>query len=265
VEIVAPERENPRNGKQSPCTDPGRAGCADILIGCGRLARRDDDQDARCREAGRYELRASEQLFDFEVRTFPSEEVLDCLQKYDTDNSCAHRRECDQFAAREKRFAGAKVRITPGTPEIDDDREHRPGMKHHEEQCHVGRSRVESEQLFREDDVRRARDGQQFRQPLDDREDQDVKEVHLYEILTPMFRSVFFAPRSVRGTAGSHYVSARCAADSLAIAQAVVRQGLAADKIRVGIPIQRPTAPARMVGQLVNVEEHPLRTQHCLT
>ena len=90
VEIVAPEREKPRNGMQSPCTTPmmpdwpsvsGFGGTIAAFNGFGRTPADeaaalgqagDQDEDSRAEERGGDEIEAAEQLFDFSRRWMPA-------------------------------------------------------------------------------------------------------------------------------------------------------------------------------------------------
>ena len=79
---------------------------------------------------------------------------------------------------RAKAARRAEVRGAPRLPEIDNDREHGPGVQHDQQQSQLRRRRVQPHQFFRHYDVGGARYGQQLRRALNDGQEGDLPEVH---------------------------------------------------------------------------------------
>jgi hypothetical protein len=65
-----------------------------------------------------------------------------------------------------ERLGARKVTAPPGIPEIGDDREHGAGMQHDQQKSHGRRGGIQAHELFGDDDMRRARDRQQFAEAL---------------------------------------------------------------------------------------------------
>ena len=70
-------------------------------------------------------------------------------------------------------FHEEKYVSLPGPPEIDDHREHRTGMEHHEKQGHFRCGGVQTEDLLGDDHVGGARYRQKLREALNDRQNSD--------------------------------------------------------------------------------------------
>ena len=106
VEIVAPEREKPRNGRQRPWTAPIQAAPRVETSASEEAARRDDAMISRPAAAdGRAgdEPRVPEQLLDLEGRSALGEDMLDELQQRQSDQAGHDGRQRDELAVGNER------------------------------------------------------------------------------------------------------------------------------------------------------------------
>ena len=75
-----------------------------------------------------------------------------------------------------------KIVLSPSAPKIDDDGEHRSGVKHHQHESHFRAGRVQAHEFFGHDDMRGARNRQKFGRTLNQPEKNDLKKIHAVPI-----------------------------------------------------------------------------------
>ena len=192
VEMVAPERENPRNGRHKPCTTPMTAAwpacnSPPAIVGVVRStvavrslrplpARRIRSPTAASAPAISHRLPKMSSICASGCPRRATFSMSFCRPRPTMPVATVAMTTCLQVSTN---APGRREIIAPPLlPEIEDHREHRARVQHHEQEGHLRLGGVEAEQLFGHDDVRRTGHRQQFAESLDDGEQEDVEIVH---------------------------------------------------------------------------------------
>ena len=136
----------------------------------------DKDEDSDGEEGGGDKVEAAEEEFDFGFGGAVEGGLLDELDEQLAEDAGEDGgpEEADGDAL--EAVGGGEVGALPLAPEVDDDGEHGAGVEHDEQQRHGGRGGVEAHELFGDDDVGGARDGQEFSEALHDGKEDDLQQ-----------------------------------------------------------------------------------------
>jgi hypothetical protein len=139
VEIVEPERENPRKGRQSPCTAPIHADSRTPSSRGGSAGRclTEDDHDADHCQAGGDHVSIPEKLFNFGMHRFAQDPALDAQHQREPDDARDCRCHGDPLGKLPKCIGRGKVSVLPRSPEVHNDGQHCPCVEHDEKKRHL--------------------------------------------------------------------------------------------------------------------------------
>ena len=136
------------------------------------------DEYARGCQRWRNQFEMAEEHFDLcfrgAVEVSPFNDFLQHFSHDSGKQSGPH--QLDQ--KRLERSAAGKIRLLPGLPEINNYREHGPGMEHDQKQGHLRRRWVDAHQFFGNDHVSRAGYGEKFGESLHNRQENHLENRH---------------------------------------------------------------------------------------